>query len=194
MFANQRGSILPQLRQKLVETALSYEGMTHMLFVDSDMDFPRDILHRWLPLNKPIIAANCCTKKIPSNPTARSKVEGNKNGARIFTTPEKAKACEVERVWRIGTGVMLIDLSIFKKVSAPYFPMNWDTQYNDWYGEDWGFCSRVEKQGIPIYVEHSVSWEVKHLGEAEYGHDLVMLQEYQKILKQEEQEKVNGTG
>ena len=39
-ITNSRGSMLPQLRENLVKTAME-QGATHLLFIDSDMTFPR---------------------------------------------------------------------------------------------------------------------------------------------------------
>ena len=44
---NTKGSILPQIRERLVLKALEMEA-THILFLDSDMVFPNWTLHRLL--------------------------------------------------------------------------------------------------------------------------------------------------
>lgn len=185
-YVNQRGSILPLLRQALVDKA-KLLGCTHMLFVDSDMMFPKDILHKWIPLRKEVIAANCVTKSIPAVPTARRK-EGDPLGSVINTSREDAQFIFAEQVWRIGTGVMLIDMKVFDKIKKPYFPVTYTEAHDRFVGEDWNFCAALEEAGIPIFIEHSVSWHVKHLGEYEYGMDMVEMQEYAKSVAKEAQQ------
>lgn len=188
---NQRGSILPQLRQKIAEGALELKG-THLLFIDSDMGFPRDLLHRWIPMNVPVVAANCGTKKIPCCPTARQWKSDTPQGFPVFTT---RKNKSLERVWRVGTGVMLINLEVFSRIEKPWFPIHYDTKHKDYIGEDWGFCRLLEKANIPIYVDHAASWEIKHMGETEYGHDIIEMQGYARELHaQAEKAKLTAVG
>ena len=105
-------------------------------------------------------------KQIPSCPTARyAPINGNMP-VPVFTKPDSV---ELEQVWRVGTGVMLIDLAIISRLQQPWFKVSWGDE-NDQYGEDWWFCSKVEEAGIPIWVDHDLSWQVGHLGPFEYQH------------------------
>lgn len=157
---NAQGSILPDLRQRLVDDAMEAD-CTHMLFIDSDMVFPADTFHRLLLANKNIVAANCCTKTMPSNPTARYKSD-DPAGDFCYTTAGKAQLNMLEPVWRVGTGVMLIRRSVFEKMAKPWFPMDWDYEEGKWQGEDWGFLEQAEPTQ-PV-IHHSLSWEIGHMG------------------------------
>ena len=174
---NARGSVLPNTRQDMLNRSIEV-GCTHMLFLDSDMTFPEDIVHRLLASKKRVIAANCPTKKIPSNPTARLKVPGNAGGKFVYTTDESPK---LEKVWRVGTAVMLIDLDIFrtnKRLQEPsWFDMVWVPEVGKYQGEDWYFCARLEDAGIGIWVDHEVSRQIGHLGSLEYTHEMVLKEE-----------------
>lgn len=177
-----KGSILPQLRERVVKKAIE-DGATHVLFVDSDQTFPADTLRRLIAHNKPIVAANVATKSSPSAPTAR--IKGGDKGVPLCTKPESAG---LERVWRIGTGVMLIDLNVksHKGMEAPWFPMRWEDTLQDWVGEDWGFCEKLDAAGVPIYIDHDLSKQVGHIGTLSYGHDLVPWWEYEPIHSEKE--------
>ncbi len=167
---SDRGSVLPMLRQKIVQKAIEKEA-THLLFVDTDQVFPVSTLTRLLRHHKDVVACNIATKSIPASPTARKKTSDPK-GFPIFTT-EHSKG--LERVWRIGTGVMLINLRIFSKMPKPWFPIEWAENGEQCVGEDWGFCKKLDHAGIPIYIDHELSWEIEHLGRLRYGHQHVLL-------------------
>jgi len=164
---NKRGSILPNMRQALVEMALE-GGATHLLFLDSDQTFPADLVHRLMGHQKMVVAANIVTKSFPANFTARKK--GN---VPVVTTRESKG---LEQVWRVGTGVMLLDLRLFRREGMrerPWFTPRWSEETGDYVGEDWAFCERLEAAGVPIFVDHDVSREVGHVGKMEYTYDLV---------------------
>jgi hypothetical protein len=171
---NKRGSILAQMRQKIIEQALAMQA-THVLFVDSDQTFPADLVHRLLQHNVPVVACNVATKTIPSSPTARAKGDTPAG----VPVPTLETSTGLQKVWRIGTGVMLIDLRIFKRpgMEAPWFSQRWDETIGEYVGEDWAFCEKLESAGVHIYIDHDVSKEIGHVGTMEYDHSLVVVEE-----------------
>ena len=173
MVHNKRGSILANMRQNMVEEALKNHA-THLLFIDSDQTFPRDTFHRLMRHKKQVVAANIATKMIPSSPTAR--VPGNGSlGIPVETTLESP---ELQEVWRVGTGIMLIDLNVFKREglkTGPWFTQRWNEETGAYVGEDWAFCEELSNAGVHLYVDHKLSLEVGHLGTLNYGHDLVVV-------------------
>ena len=172
MVHNKRGSILAQMRQSQIDAAIENKA-THLLFVDSDQTFPRDLVHRLLARKKQVVAANVATKTVPANSTARLKTN-NTEGVPLYTLPDSTGLVEV---WRVGTGVMLIDLNIFKREELkqrPYFNQPWNEELDSYVGEDWSFCERLERAGVKLYVDQDVSAEVGHLGTLNYQHDLVV--------------------
>lgn len=175
MVHNKRGSMIGNMRQKQLEAALKNKA-THLLWVDSDQTFPRDLVHRLLARKKQVVACNVATKMIPATPTAR--LRGNTTeGVPLYTLPDSDDLVEV---WRVGTGVMLIDLNIFKRPElkeGPWFDQPWNPELENYVGEDWSFCARLEQAGVKIYVDQDVSREIGHIGALTYGHDLVGLQE-----------------
>ena len=48
---------------------------------------------------------------------------------------------------------------------------------NDFKGEDWYFCEKLEAAGIPIFVDHEASSFIGHIGNKVYTHDDVLLPE-----------------
>lgn len=165
---NVKGSILSRSRQKLISDAIKGKA-THVLFIDSDMIFPSTLFRELFRHMKPVVAANCATKMLPSSPTAR--LRGDKlAGVPLYTDEDSTGLVEV---WRVGTGVMLIDLEIFANLPGPWFDIRWEEQLNDYVGEDWTFCEKLEKAKIPIYVDQDVSKEIGHIGALTYRHAFV---------------------
>lgn len=165
---NTKGSMLPRSRQLQVLQAMG-AGATHILMLDSDMTFPRDTAHRLMAHDKECVAANCATKLIPAQPTAKLKGEG-KIGVPCYTDPGSKG---LQKVWRVGTGVMMLKASVFRKVKQPWFNMEWQPDLEQYYGEDWFLCKKMEKAGINIWVDHDLSKQVGHVGQLEYTHQYV---------------------
>jgi hypothetical protein len=166
-IANVKGSILSRSRHQLIKRAQEF-GSTHILMVDSDMTFPNWAMHSMLAANVDVIAANCVTKVLPALPTARDK-SADAWGAQVMSMDKKG----FEKVWRIGTGMMLIRMSLFQKLPQPWFPITWEERNDDYTGEDWNFCKACQEIGIPVYVDHEVSREMGHIGSYTYDiHDI----------------------
>lgn len=169
---NTKGSILPQLRQRLVKAAQNAEA-THILFLDTDMVFPPYLLNKLLEHKKPVVACNCPTKCLPSNPTARFKGP-DIHGTPVYQNDFQEREDPLIRVWRVGTGVMLINMEVFTKISYPNFPITFNEELDDFVGEDWGFCELLEKVDIPILLDLHLSQEIGHVGNLVYTHEMVM--------------------
>jgi hypothetical protein len=169
-FQSTKGSILARSRERIVECAMK-EKATHLLFVDTDQTFPPTTLRQLLAWDKPVVACNIATKAQPSMPTARTK-DGTQHGRPVFTKPSSEG---LEKVWRVGTGVMLVKMKVFTYVGmeAPHFPQRWEPALQDYVGEDWAFCEKLEAAHVPIYVDHTLSKKVGHIGSLSYEHDLV---------------------
>jgi len=163
---SKKGSILPQLRQRAINAAQQAKA-THLLFIDSDMTFPADTMHRLVAADRPIVAANCATKMLPSSPTARLKNDHKTAGDLVYSHDKRG----LQRVWRVGTGIMLIRMSAIAHIPAPHFGITWVDELQDHQGEDWFFCALMEKHGIPIMVDHDLSRNIGHVGRYTYTHD-----------------------
>lgn len=163
-----KGSILPRSRGNLVKRALK-EQFTHLLFIDTDQTFPRDTAHRLLQHRKDVVGCNIATKEVPASPTARKK-GANQGGELVYTDKDSP---ELEEVWRLGTGIMLVDVRVFQKLGPGCFEIRWVPELQDYRGEDWSMCEAMERAGFRIWVDHRLSDEVGHLGEYKYTHDVV---------------------
>lgn len=164
---NAKGSILPRGRTTLVQQACEMNA-SHILFLDSDMVFPPRVLHQLLQWDKSVVACNCPTKMLPSTSTARLPPTPEKpTGVPLYSTPD---AIGLKKVWRVGTGIMLIKTKVFDKLPQPWFPIQWDETLKDYRGEDWAFCDALDRAGIPIYVDEGLSRAIGHVGDLRFEH------------------------
>ncbi len=158
---NVKSSILPQGRQSLVDAAIEGDA-THLLFIDSDMTFPPFLARRLLAHDKDVVGMNCPTRGFPCNPTARGFRQEP-----IYSVGKQG----LEKVWRLGTGVMLIKVEALKKLPRPMFTPYWNEGNDSYVGEDWAFAEELEKAGIDIWVDHALSTAIGHIGQYTYTHE-----------------------
>jgi hypothetical protein len=163
-----KSSMLSSARMDLAIDATS-AGCTHVLFVDSDMRFPGDTLERLLNHGKAIVGTNCVTRKFPVVPTSYSHVGAvSKEHVKLYTTPESTGLQEVEAT---GTGVLLVDTEVFKRLPAPWFQTPWVSAELTFMGEDAFFCTLARKAGIAVWIDHDLSKEIGHVGTFEFKHE-----------------------
>jgi len=161
-----QGTLIQNQRADLCLEAMS-EDCTHVLFIDSDMTFPQDMVGRLLAHDLDIVATNCARRRMPTGPTAQRTLP---DGSRelIYTMPESTGLQEVES---IGMGVMLISRKVFHSLSEPWFETPWRTDKRGYIGEDVFFCRKATAAGFKIYIDHDVSKEIGHIGTFEFKHD-----------------------
>src|SRR5687768_12500717 len=167
---NIKGSILPTSRLNGLKVAKEV-GASHLLYLDSDHTFPPDMLNRLLKWNKDVVAANCVTKSIPSMTTARAYNPDDPQGTPVFS--DEGLEGILERVWRVGTGVMLLSRKAYMQIPHSAFGMTYKPDADTYQGEDWTMCEALEKAGVPIYADHRLSRQVGHIGMLNYTHDYV---------------------
>jgi hypothetical protein len=163
---NKRGSILPGIRQKILDDAIK-QNATHLLFIDSDQIFPMELAAHWLTLDKPVIAANISTKEDLARPTAKRRVGG------VFVPHYSDITTEpFTKVARVGTGIMMLKREVFEKLPRPAFTPYWNSEIEDYVFEDWKLCEHLEEMDVPILVDNKISMVIGHVGEKTYtmGH------------------------
>ena len=166
---NKRGSILPNLRLQGLKAAKELEA-THLLWLDSDHSFAPDLLNRLLAHEKDVVAANCAVKTLPSMPTARSFDPLDPKGQPVYTD---WNSHGLQRVWRIGTGIMLMSSRAFLQIPHSAFAMTYVESTDSYRGEDWGICEALQEVGCPIFIDHDVSNACTHIGNFHYTHEYV---------------------
>ena len=141
-------------RTWLVNEAIR-KGGTHILFVDYDMVFPENAARQLLSHGKEIVGVEYNKRKLPLE-CVYSPIEER--------TAESSK--ELYKANYAGMGLMLIDLSIFKKFTGPFFNFGRDSQGALALGEDVWFCNSARDAGFETYIDPTI--EVGHLGEYKF--------------------------
>jgi len=148
-------------RERLAEQAVA-SGASHVLWIDSDMTFPRDALLRLLTHDVAMVGINYSTRVSPPVFVAKA------NGARVRTSGGSTGLQEVEGV---GFGLVLmrtIVLEMTMDAGAPIFGPKWIPERKQFMGEDFAFCERARAAGVAIYVDHDLSKECAHIGAREF--------------------------
>jgi GT2 family glycosyltransferase len=146
---------IQEMRNTLVERALEMsmtDGVTHLLFLDADMVYPRDTIKKLWDAKKDIVGGLCFKRWPPFHPTLfggePSKLE------LIDPYPEN----EIIEVTATGTGCLLINLNVFAKIDYPWFEFA-QTDEGRPIGEDVNFCYKARDAGIKIHVDTSIRTE-----------------------------------
>lgn len=151
-----QGTIVQAVRQAIAEAALA-AGVSHILFIDSDMRFPPDTLDRLVAHDKPFVAANCRHRVLADRCTAF------KDGQPVSSEGRTG----LESVDSVGFGVALIDAAVLRRMNRPYFGVPWDG--SKFVGEDVYFCHHAREAGFAIWIDHDLSKDVRHTGAVELG-------------------------
>lgn len=160
-----KSSLLPKNRRVLVEAALDGK-CDRLLFLDTDMVFPPDLIPRMVAADKDVVACNCVTRSIPVRFNTLKR-QGGPRGKPLATTKESSG---LEKVDRCGTGIMMVKMEVFDKVKKPWFMVTWNPKTNAEIGEDYWFCTQVDLAGYEQWIDHDLSKECAHLGEYPYSY------------------------
>jgi cellulose synthase/poly-beta-1,6-N-acetylglucosamine synthase-like glycosyltransferase len=152
-IVNNKSSIVAAARNNGVERAQEM-ACDYMLFLDSDMIFPRSTLHRLLIHGKDIVGA-IYTKRVPPYSLLGTALESK-------PTSDEQGLTEMKRV---PTGCLLIRMKVFETLSKPYFRFITDEASGEIIGEDYVFCDRAREAGFRIWCDTKLSLEVAHIGQ-----------------------------
>ncbi len=91
---------------------------SHLLFIDSDMVFKPEAVQTLIDHDKDIIGVNTHIRKLPLTSTIKLH---DKHGTKLFEMKDELFEC-----CAVGTGFMLIKMSVFDKLSTPWFAFEFD--------------------------------------------------------------------
>jgi GT2 family glycosyltransferase len=158
------GTLIADQRENLVKEALKVNA-DWILFLDTDMRFPKDVFDILAKHDAPIVAANYSTRGLPAKPVAFSSPRCDEY---VYTT---ADSKGLEEVYAVGMGVMLIKAEVFKKTPMPWFQIGYAAGTGNFFGEDIHFCHKAAKHGYKTMIDHDLSKIVRHIGTFEYTLD-----------------------
>lgn len=160
LFSNM-GTLICNQRQELAFQALK-AGAEWILYFDSDMRFPIDVIGRLLAHGEDVVAANYSTRRHPVHPVAFCN---EKLDDYVYTKPSSTG---LEEVVAVGMGVCMVRAEILKDLELPWFAIGYRAASNEFTGEDIFFCRRLKAAGHKILIDHDLSKEVAHVGTWEY--------------------------
>ena len=161
MLINERGSLITLQRESMVKQALTNEDVTHLLWLDSDMEFPPNLFHRLYSHDLPLVAANYVKRAIPAMPNSRAL-----NG-KLISTGRNSRG--LEEADSAGFGAFLAKREVFENVERPWFDTVWyypeGKDQPEMMGEDIFFFRKARKMGgYPLFIDHSISQKIGHVG------------------------------
>lgn len=158
-----------EARNWLVSKALADPDITDILFIDDDILLPLDAITKLADSNEFIIGANYIKKQIPEESCALS-LENGINYYHNKEVPAQEGNMNVKPVSQCGMGACLINIEVFKKISAPWFEFVYNKDGSVFASEDVRFCQKVIIAGIvpkiipglvPVHVDFKTG---KHYG------------------------------
>lgn len=169
------GTYVHTARQELAEIALKYDT-DFVLWLDSDMRFPKDALARLLMHNEDVVGINYSTRGVPPQFVA---IADSANGVRLVTAPESTG---LEQTEAIGFGCVLMRAAVLRRLAdhhdtkekGPWFFYRWREDTQTMVGEDVYFAELLKEVGVDIYVDHDLSKACAHIGSFEFGTDHAM--------------------
>ncbi len=144
-----QGALVDRARNQLVERMLGHPMQaTHLFFLDGDVLPAPDTLVKLLKADRPIIGG-VYRRRLPPYEAMAYRKSGKRWEPLTFK-----KTAGLQKVDYVGTGCLLIHRSVFEKIPAPWFTVEWRGKQH--LSEDFSFCEKARKKGFSIYADPSI--------------------------------------
>jgi hypothetical protein len=153
-IVNARSSIVAEARNRCVELAREH-GAGALLFLDSDMVFPRTTLQRLLARDKDIVGATYPRRVAPHAVLGASLPGGQ--------VEQDGSLIEMRH---LPTGCLMIRMGVFDALAGPSFRFAVAPEIGAILGEDYDFCDRARAAGFRVWCDTELSFEIGHIGQA----------------------------
>jgi len=152
------GTLIANQRHELVLAAKEW-GATHVMFIDSDIEFQPYHVLDLLDFDEDIVGAAYSKRVPPFITTAWHKIyDWNSH---IDVTAQTDSHIQVECM---ALGFCLINIDVFEKLELPWFILGYDKTVNQYTGEDIEFFRQCNDANIPIWLDIATTCELGHLG------------------------------
>lgn len=139
-------------RERFLEAAI-VQGATHVLWLDTDMNFPPETAIRLALHEQPFVACNYLTRD-------GLQFTARRDGRPVETT---SQSIGLEEVDAVGFGVALMRTDLARTIQRPWFWHGLNANGGD-VGEDIRFCESVRRAGFQVCIDHELSQEIGHVG------------------------------
>lgn len=154
MFPASFAASLDDVRNALVEQAFE-EDCDKLLMLDTDQQYPVDLIPRMLAHDKPIVRA-CVHRRYP--PFDPILLREDEQGRYYHIPDEEWMRGGLVKVDATGVAACgLFDMEVFENIEYPWFA----TDKKRGVGEDISFCRKAREAGYDIYVDCDL--KVSHL-------------------------------
>lgn len=148
-----KSAIVADARNMGVDFALEI-GAAFLLFIDSDIIFPRDSLQRLLERNLDVVGATYSRRTPPIQ--ALGDVSPYQ--------PSDAPAGLI-LMNRMPAGFLLVRTKLFESLARPIFRFRADERTGTNISEDYDFSDRINQSGHRIWCDRQLTRELGHIGQ-----------------------------
>lgn len=158
------GSLIMKQRQTIADSVIERsKDTTHILWLDSDLRFPKETLIRLLDHHVEVVLGAYTERKPPFKPAVF--IDSNDFSQRAWPTED---ATGLRQVVAAGFGCVLTETSVFTQMKKPYFHVGWSPVSESFLGEDIYFFLQLSKLGVPAWLDQDLTKELAHIGEFEF--------------------------
>lgn len=154
---NMKGSLVVKNRNNGVAAAVQL-GVDYVLFLDSDMVFPMNLLRQLIARDKDIVGATY-VKRIDPYGILGFSLDGK-------PISDQRGCVEVKAV---PAGALLVRMEVFEKLQRPFFqhPLIKDEATGELVpqGEDLFFCDAARAAGFSVWCDFDLSHQLGHIGQ-----------------------------
>jgi len=142
-----------ELRNNLVQKALEV-GATKLLMCDIDQVYHPLTVTKLLAHNLPVVGALVHRRYVPFDSLMMKIVDVDAD-TKAYASLDDWEDGELVEVDATGTGCIMYDMSVFRKIPKPWYKSEYDPSGMP-IGEDFGFCLALKNAGYKIFVDTSV--------------------------------------
>ena len=171
-FTFAQGSLVYDARNTLAEIAIE-GGFDRVLWLDSDMVFPADImkrLHEDMDKGRELVTGLYFSRKRPIRPVCYRALYTDGIGI-PHANPITEWGEEVFQIAACGFGAVMCSVDLIRRIRdhylLPFSPVQG-------YGEDLSFCLRATDLGVPMWCDPAI--KLGHVGLAVYTEDVYRIE------------------
>jgi hypothetical protein len=154
------GTLIADQRHNLVIAARDWNA-SHVMFIDSDIEFSPEHVLNLLEFDEPIVGAAYSKRVEPIITTAWHSIDDWNS----YVRPQEQTSSHIT-VEAMALGFCLIKMEVFEQVSIPWFQLGFAN--NQYTGEDIEFFRKCLAEKIDIWLDVQTTCELSHLGTKRY--------------------------